>query len=204
MTDSDLFTASIGAAAVACLIAWALWPDGSIPTDDTDGDGPNVVIEMGGGAEGYIVIDLYDDIAPQHAERIIELTEAGKYDGVAFHRVIEGFMAQTGDVQYGNVSEGDLSRAGYGMSELPNLPAEFSDIQFTRGMVGMARSADPDSANSQFFIMLDRAASLDNQYTIVGHVVAGMNVVDAIKLGDSNDNGKVEAPDFMAQVTIQR
>ena len=123
---------------------------------------------------GNVVIALKPDVAPKHVERIKELTREGFYDGVVFHRVIEGFMAQTGDP----------TGTGMGGSELPNLPAEFSDVPFTRGVVGMARSSDPDSANSQFFIMFDEGRFLDGQYTVVGEVVEGMDCVDQINLGE--------------------
>lgn len=203
-SDKDILTISIAAGLASLAVAWMMLPDGSTPTDETDGPGPNLVIVMGGGAEGRIVIDLYDDIAPQSAQRLIQLTEAEAYNGVVFHRVIEGFMAQTGDVEFGNISLPDQSRAGYGKSDLPNVPAEFSDIEFERGIVGMARGSGPDSANSQFFIMFDRAPNLDNKYTAVGHVVAGMDVVDQIKKGDPNENGAVYIPDFIANAWIER
>src|SRR5690554_3931949 len=134
-----------------------------------DTGGPYLEIEVGGEGQGRIVIDLAEGAAPQHAERLMTLAEQGAYDGVVFHRVIDGFMAQTGDVEFGR-TDGDTARAGMGGSELPDLPAEFSDLSFDRGAVGMARSAHPDSANSQFFIMFAPAAHLDGQYTVVGHV----------------------------------
>ena len=127
------------------------------------------------------------------------LAKAGEYDDVVFHRVIDGFMAQTGDVQYGKA--GGSPQAGMGQSEMPNLPAEFSALSFDRGVIGMARSEDPDSANSQFFIMFAPAPHLDGQYTIVGRVISGMDVVDAIKKGEGG-NGEVTAPDRMAKVTV--
>ncbi len=158
-------------------------------------------IEVSGQANGTIVIHLADDLAPQHAARLIELAKSGAYDGVVFHRVIDGFMAQTGDVEFGKVG-GDLSMAGMGGSTLPDLPAEFSDHRFTRGTVGMARSQSPDSANSQFFIMFSRYPSLDNLYTVVGEVTEGMDVVDAIKRGEGQ-GGTVPAPqDVMTTVTV--
>lgn len=166
-----------------------------------DGPGPNLIIEVTGTANGQIVIDLAADAAPLHVAQIVALTKAGAYDNVVFHRVIEGFMAQTGDVQYG-VSGGDLTMAGMGGSELPDVPAEFSDISFDRGVVGMARSQDPDSANSQFFIMFAPGEFLNGQYTVIGKVISGMEVVDAIKRGDGQ-NGEVSAPDVMAKVTVQ-
>jgi peptidylprolyl isomerase len=165
-----------------------------------DGPGPNLSIDVTGAANGTIVIDLLPDVAPKHVAQITALATAGAYDGVIFHRVIDGFMAQTGDVQFGKVG-GDTSMAGMGQSEMPNLPAEFSDIPFARGIVGMARSQDPDSANSQFFIMFAPGDSLNGQYTVVGRVISGMEVVDAIKRGEGA-NGEVTDPDVMAKVTV--
>ena len=148
---------------------------------------------------GTVKIELMPDVAPQHVERIITLAGQGAYDGIAFHRVIEGFMAQTGDVKWGKLADdGTVSdRAGYGGSDLPDLPAEFSDIPFERGTVAAARAQNPNSANSQFFIMFDRdpyGSSLDGSYTIWGRVVDGMTHVDNIKLG-SGRSGKVDRPD---------
>ena len=161
-----------------------------------------VEIDVAGEASGTVRIDLFEDVAPQHVERITTLAEQGAYDGVVFHRVIDGFMAQTGDVQYGREGE-DLSLAGTGGSDLPNLPPEFSDRSFDRGVVGMARSTSPDSANAQFFIMLAPAPHLDGQYTVVGEVTEGMDVIDAIKRGSSAANGAVEGtPDRMEDVRV--
>jgi peptidylprolyl isomerase len=158
-------------------------------------------IQVGGQTSGTIVIDLADEVAPQHAARLIELARSGAYDGVVFHRVIDGFMAQTGDVEFGRFGA-DLSSAGRGGSDLPDLPAEFSNQPFDRGTVGMARSSDPNSANSQFFIMFAPAPHLDGQYTVVGKVVAGMEVVDAIKKGVGG-NGEISGePDRMVTVTV--
>ena len=170
----------------------------------TDGPGPNMVIEVAdaaGQSKGTIVLDLLPEKAPQHVERLVTLAKQGAYDGVVFHRVIEGFMAQTGDVAFGKQG-GDTTRAGTGGSDLPDLPAEFSDESFGAGTVGMARSQDPDSANSQFFIDLAPAPFLDGQYTVVGRLVEGWDVLNAIKKGDANANGAVEEPDYMARVTI--
>ncbi|WP_439957674.1 peptidylprolyl isomerase [Paracoccus albicereus] len=170
----------------------------------TDGPGPNMVIEVAGAdgtAKGQIVIDLYADKAPNHVERLVTLARDGAYDGVVFHRVIDGFMAQTGDVQHGKQS-GDTAMAGMGGSDLPDLAAEFNDVSFQPGTVGMARSASPDSANSQFFIDLAPAPFLDGQYTVVGQLVEGWDVLNSIKKGDPAANGSVEAPDYMATVTI--
>ena len=166
---------------------------------ETDGPGPNLVIEVAGATTGTIVIDLRPDLAPQHVVQITALATEGAYDGVVFHRVIDGFMAQTGDVQYGKGP--DISQAGIGGSDKPDLPAEFSAVPFTRGVVGMARSQDPNSANSQFFIMFNEYPSLDGQYTVVGHVISGMDVVDALKRGDGG-NGEVSDPDRMVKVTV--
>ncbi len=158
-------------------------------------------IDVTGEANGTIAIDLFEDVAPQHVAQITALAAQGAYDGVVFHRVIDGFMAQTGDVQFG-LASGDTSRAGTGGSDLPDLPAEFSDISFDRGVVGMARSADPNSANSQFFIMFAPGEFLNGQYTVVGQVTSGLDVLDAIKRG-AGANGEVSgAPDVMAQVRV--
>ena len=155
----------------------------------------------GEGANGTITVELFDDVAPQHVERITTLANEGAYDGVYFHRVIDGFMAQTGDVEF--AKEGmDMRNAGRGGSSYPDLPAEFSDRNFDRGVIGMARSQNPNSANSQFFIMLADGDFLDGQYTIVGDVVEGMDVVDEIKKGDPAQNGSVENPDKMVKVTV--
>jgi peptidylprolyl isomerase len=165
-----------------------------------DGPGPNLVIEVAGEANGQIVIDMLPDVAPKHVEQITALAREGAYDGVVFHRVIDGFMAQTGDVAFGKAG-GDTSRAGMGGSQRPDLPAEFSAISFDRGVVGMARSQNPNSANSQFFIMFAPGEFLNGQYTVVGRVVAGMEVVDAIKKG-AGGNGEVSDPDRMVKVTV--
>ena len=146
--------------------------------------------------DGDVKIELYEDKAPNHVKRIKLLAKEGKYDGVVFHRVIDGFMAQTGDVKYGNSNNSDfnLSLAGTGGSDLPNVKAEFTDIAHTRGILSAARSADPDSANSQFFICLDSAPHLDRQYSAFGKVVKGMEFIDMIKKGDPN-SGSVPEPD---------
>lgn len=169
--------------------------------DAEDGAGPNLVIEVAGEAAGTIVIDLLPDVAPLHVEQITGLAGEGAYDGVVFHRVIDGFMAQTGDVQFGKLG-GDMRLAGRGGSERPDIPAEFSDVPFDRGVVGMARSQDPNSANSQFFIMFDEGYFLNGQYTVVGRVVEGMDIVDAIKRGTGPNGAVVGEPDRMATVTV--
>jgi len=147
--------------------------------------------------DGDIKIELFEDTAPNHVKRIKQLAKDGKYDGVVFHRVIDGFMAQTGDVQFGNSSNDqfDLKRAGMGGSDLPNLKEEFSDLPHVRGTLSMARSQDPNSANSQFFICFKEASFLDRQYTVFGKVIEGMDLVDKIKRGDENNNGSVSNPD---------
>ena len=147
--------------------------------------------------DGDIKIELFEDVAPNHVKRIKQLAQEGKYDGVVFHRVIDGFMAQTGDVKFGNSSnnEFDLKRAGQGGSDLPDLKEEFSDLPHERGTLSMARSQNPNSANSQFFICFKESAFLDRQYTVFGKVIEGMELVDKIKKGDSDDNGSVSHPD---------
>jgi peptidylprolyl isomerase len=161
-----------------------------------------LVIEVDGSVQGTVEIVLRPDLAPQHVARIKELARAGAYDGVVFHRVIDGFMAQTGDVAYGKRDAFGQGRAGTGGSDLPDLPAEFSSATFEKGTVGMARSMDPNSANSQFFIMFASAPHLDGQYTVVGEVVAGQEVVDAIRRGEGA-NGEVGEPDWMAAVRVK-
>ena len=159
-------------------------------------------IEIGGeGANGTVMIDLFEDMAPKHVEQITALAAAGQYDGVVFHRVIDGFMAQTGDVEHGRLGS-DIRRAGTGGSDRPNLPAEFSDHNYDRGVVGMARSQDPDSANSQFFIMFAPGPFLNGQYTVVGQVTDGMDVVDAIKRGEGSNGAVIGQPDAMNKVTV--
>lgn len=153
--------------------------------------------------DGDVVIALRPDLAPKHVAQIKALVRAGAYDNVAFHRVIDGFMAQTGDVQFGDMEDGyDANRAGTGGSDMPDLAAEFSKEHYVRGVVGMARAQDPNSANSQFFIMFAPAPPLDGQYTIVGKVESGMEFVDNIKKGDEAQNGVVSEPDRMIRVRI--
>ena len=147
--------------------------------------------------DGDVKIEMYPDVAPNHVKRIQELADSGQYDNVVFHRVIDGFMAQTGDVKFGNSSskDFDLRRAGIGGSDLPDLNQEFNDLPHDRGTVSMARSSDPNSANSQFFICFKPAPFLDRQYTVFGKVISGMEFVDKIKRGDENNNGAVSDPD---------
>ena len=146
--------------------------------------------------DGDVKIELFPDVAPGHVKRITELANAGKYDGVVFHRVIDGFMAQTGDVQFGNTEskDYDLRRAGMGGSDLPDLKAEFNNLPHERGTLSMARSSDPNSANSQFFICFGPTPHLDRQYTVFGKVIEGMEFVDMITKGDG-PNGSVSNPD---------
>ena len=146
--------------------------------------------------DGDVKIELFPDVAPKHVERIKTLANEGKYNNVVFHRVIDGFMAQTGDVQFGNSSSDtfDLRRAGTGSSNLPDLEQEFSDIPHEKGTLSMARSAPPNSANSQFFICFESAPHLDRNYTVFGKVIEGMEHVDKIKKGDSS-TGSVDEPD---------
>ena len=146
---------------------------------------------------GDVKIELFEDVAPNHVKRIKELANSGKYDNVVFHRVIDGFMAQTGDVKFGNSvsNDFDLRRAGMGGSDLPDLQQEFNSLPHDRGTLSMARSSDPNSANSQFFICFQPAPFLDRQYTVFGKVIEGMEFVDKIKRGDQNNNGAVTDPD---------
>ena len=145
---------------------------------------------------GDVKIELFPDVAPNHVTRIKDLANSGKYDTVVFHRVIDGFMAQTGDVQFGNSEDNNfnLQRAGMGGSDLPDLKAEFNNIPHERGTLSMARSSDPNSANSQFFICFESAPHLDRQYTVFGKVIEGMDNVDKITKGDG-PNGSVSNPD---------
>ena len=147
--------------------------------------------------DGDVKIELFEDVAPNHVKRIKDLANSGKYDNVVFHRVIDGFMAQTGDVKFGNSSSSDfnLRMAGMGGSDLPDLKQEFNNLPHDRGTLSMARSQDPNSANSQFFICFKPAPFLDNQYTVFGKVIEGMEFVDKIKRGDENNNGAVTDPD---------
>ena len=147
--------------------------------------------------DGDVKIELFPDAAPNHVKRIKELADTGKYNNVVFHRVIDGFVDQTGDVKFGNSESKDLDlrRAGMGGSDLPDLKQEFSSLPHDRGTLSMARSSDPNSANSQFFICFKPAPFLDRQYTVFGKVVEGMDLVDKIKRGDESNNGSVSDPD---------
>ena len=146
--------------------------------------------------DGDVKIKLFPEIAPNHVERFIKLSDNNKYDGVVFHRVIDGFMAQTGDVEFGNSTSANfnLSKVGTGSSDLPDLKSEFSDLPHEKGTLSMARSSDPNSANSQFFICFESASHLDRQYTVLGKVISGMEFVDNIKRGEGS-SGAVSNPD---------
>jgi cyclophilin family peptidyl-prolyl cis-trans isomerase len=144
--------------------------------------------------DGDVKIELFEDVAPNHVKRIKKLAVSGNYDGVVFHRVIDGFMAQTGDVKFGNSSNDDfnLGRAGTGGSDFPDLKEEFNDLPHQRGTLSMARSQDPNSANSQFFICFKESSFLDRQYTVFGKVIEGMEFVDKIKRGEpASDPDKI-------------
>ena len=162
-----------------------------------------MTITVEGEANGAITIDLLEDVAPNHVAQIRTLAEQGAYDNVVFHRVIDGFMAQTGDVEFGKLGA-DMRMAGRGGSDLPNISAEFSDIPYERGTVGMARAQNPDSANSQFFIMFEPGPFLNGQYTVIGQVTEGLDVLDAIKRGTGSNGAVVGRPDVMTTVTISR
>ncbi len=154
-----------------------------------DGEMPVIELEL---ASGIVTIQMRPDLAPLHVAQIVELTNQGFYDGIVFHRVIDGFMAQTGDP----------TGTGMGSSELPDIEAEFTDTPFVRGVVGMARSQSPDSANSQFFIVYDDAGFLNGQYTVIGEVIEGMEYVDDIKKGDGQNGGQVEEPDSIISMRV--
>ena len=154
--------------------------------------------------DGNVIIELFSDVAPNHVKRFKQLSKEKKYDGVVFHRVIDGFMAQTGDVEYGNsnLETYDIRRAGTGGSEFPDLKAVFSSIPHERGTLSMARSSDPNSANSQFFICFKPTPSLDRQYTVFGKVVQGMEFVDLIKRVEGS-NGEVSDPDKIISLSAK-
>ncbi|HET7413693.1 MAG TPA: peptidylprolyl isomerase [Pararhizobium sp.] len=190
MKISTVFTAAFLAVAMVATTSYAE----AQPTKDM------LTIQL---KDGNVVIQLLPKVAPKAVKRLETLAEKGAYDNVAFHRVIAGFMAQTGDVQYGDMKDGyDPQLVGTGGSKLPDLPAEFSSVPFKRGTVGMARAQDPNSANSQFFIMLADGDFLDGKYTVVGKVIKGMQYVDNIKKGDKANNGAVTDPDRMIKVTV--
>ena len=163
---------------------------------------PHLILTIKG---GDVDIELLPDLAPRHVERIIALTEQGAYDGVVFHRVIDGFMAQTGDVKFGKTGgpEFNLANAGMGSSDLPDVEAEFNTESFQRGVLGAARSQDPNSFNSQFFITTADASFLDGQYTVFGKVADGMELVDALEKGPQDQNGAVANPDQIISARIE-
>jgi cyclophilin family peptidyl-prolyl cis-trans isomerase len=163
---------------------------------------PHLILTIKG---GDVDIELLPALAPKHVERVIKLTEEGAYNGVVFHRVIDGFMAQTGDVKFGKTGgeEFDLSMAGMGGSELPDVEAEFNTESFQRGVLGAARSQDPNSFNSQFFITTADASFLDGQYTVFGKVISGMDLVDALEKGPADQNGAVANPDQIISAKIE-
>ena len=154
--------------------------------------------------DGDVELELYSDVAPNHVKRFKDLAQEGSYDGVVFHRVIDGFMAQTGDVKFGNSNSKNynLSLAGTGGSDMPDLNSEFSDIPHDRGILSAARSSDPNSANSQFFICFQPAPHLDRQYTVFGKVIKGMEFIDKIKKGDG-PNGSVKNPDQIISLKLK-
>ncbi|MDA9788418.1 peptidylprolyl isomerase [Amylibacter sp.] len=162
-----------------------------------------MVIEVEGAANGIIEIQLLPDVAPLHVERIKILARDGLYNDVVFHRVIDGFMAQTGDVKFGNIKGYKRRYAGQGGSNYPDLDAEFSTLKYEKGTVGMARAQNPNSANSQFFIMFNSSPNLDGNYTVIGNVISGQDVVNSIKRGAMSDNGSVIDPDIMKKVWIK-
>ena len=163
---------------------------------------PHMILTL---EDGVVDIELLPDLAPKHVERVVTLTEQGAYDGVVFHRVIEGFMAQTGDVANGKSDSPNynLARAGTGGSDLPDVEAEFNSESFQRGIVGAARSSNPNSFNSQFFITYADASFLDGQYTVFGKVASGMEAVDALEKGPQSANGAVANPDKIIKATIE-
>ncbi|KEC54508.1 hypothetical protein O9A_01122 [Bartonella koehlerae C-29] len=175
----------------------------AVADDFSVGDDSNVLVLSL--KNGDVVIRLRPELAPKHVAQIKKLTKEGAYNNVVFHRVIPGFMAQTGDVKFGKKGSVDFDpkRVGMGGSNYPNILAEFSKEPFKRGTVGMARSQDPNSANSQFFICFSDAAFLNGQYTVVGEVIKGMDVVDKIKKGTTGNNGSVKNPDVINAATLQ-
>ena len=200
MREKALFA---GLFALGFAILGAYWfsaTESSAQTPAPEG-APVLEITVAGEGAGVIRIALRPDLAPQHVERIVTLAESGAYDGVVFHRVIDGFMAQTGDVQFGR-ADSDTSRAGTGGSDLPNLPAEFSAEPFARGVMGMARAQSPNSANSQFFLMFAPAPHLNGQYTVLGQITDGFEVLDAIKRGRGQNGAVLGEPDVMERVRI--
>ncbi|MBS0235855.1 MAG: peptidylprolyl isomerase [Proteobacteria bacterium] len=186
----SILAMSFCAAVFSAANAEAATPTSENGSKTSTADPNNIVImEL---KSGTVTIELYPKSAPEHVNRIRTLVQQGFYDGVVFHRVIDGFMVQTGDP----------TGTGMGGSSLPNLKAEFNNTHHSKGVVSMARSADPNSANSQFFIMLGDAPHLDGQYTAFGKVISGMEYVDQIKKGSTANNGKVENPDKIISMKI--
>lgn len=181
-----------------CFFSLRAVADNSSPANDAN----LLVLSL---KDGDVIIRLLPDLAPKHVAQIKKLTEEGAYNNVVFHRVIPGFMAQTGDVKFGKKGgiDFDLKRVGMGGSNYPNIPAEFSKQPFKRGTVGMARSEDLNSANSQFFICFGDATFLNGQYTVIGEVIKGMDIVDKIKKGTASNNGSVTNPDVVYAATLQ-
>lgn len=184
----------LGSLLAAVLFSGSVW---AASADNT------LMIEIAGHNPGVVEIELLSDVAPKHVQRIKKLAREGAYDDVVFHRVISGFMAQTGDVQHGKREGYNVRYAGTGGSKYPDLPAEFSNMSFKKGIMGMARSQSPNSANSQFFIMFTEYPSLNNNYTVVGRVTAGQKNVDKIKKGSKANGGSVTSPDYMKKVWIK-
>ena len=180
-----------------------MWPQTYEPNAAVAQDSfPQVELTIAGEANGKVLITLRPDLAPKHVEQILTLARDGKYDGIMFHRVIDGFMAQTGDVQSGRVDGQNPERAGMGGSDLPDLPAEFTDEPYVAGVVGMARSQSPNSANSQFFIMFAPGPFLDGQYTVVGQVAEGFDVVQAIKKGEGPNGQMIGDADVLESMRV--
>ncbi|SMR72817.1 peptidylprolyl isomerase [Aliiroseovarius halocynthiae] len=191
-----------GVALVVGYAVYSLWPQSFEPNAAiAQSDFPKVEITVAGEANGVIEITLRPDLAPQHVERIITLAKEGTYDNVVFHRVIDGFMAQAGDVEFGK-ADGNGGRAGMGGSTYPDLPAEFTEEPYVAGTVGMARSQNPNSANSQFFIMFAPGDFLNGQYTVVGNVTSGFDVVQAIKRGEGPNGSVLGKPDVMTSMRV--
>ena len=187
-------------AACAAIIGLAMAGSAAMAQEQATDPENTMIITL---KDGDVVIRLRPDLAPKHVAQIKKLVREGAYDNVAFHRVIPGFMAQTGDVQFGDMNDGfNPGRAGTGGSNLPDIPAEFTDESFERGTVGMARAQNPNSANSQFFIMFDQGHFLNGQYTVFGEVVSGMEFVDNIKKSDNSQTGAAVDPDRMVKVRI--
>jgi len=199
MSRDRLIAGGLMAAGIAVIGAFALSQMPGEARAATDGPGPNLIVEVGGSTSGQIVIDLLPDVAPRHVEQITALAAEGAYDGVVFHRVIDGFMAQTGDVQFGKQGADSFNpaRAGMGGSDKPDLKAEFSATPHVRGTCSMARSQNPNSANSQFFICFTDAPWLNKQYSVWGQVIEGMDVIDQIKKGEP-----VRDPDSIVSMKV--